>query len=92
MWLQDAVDFWLEPANSLIPDDIKRDLPVPFDAAAAAQLGEQWTARRATLEAKLLQQFPDTNLNSRQQIGVALAPSRAPRAGRTGLADCSRRA
>jgi DNA polymerase I-like protein with 3'-5' exonuclease and polymerase domains len=43
-----------------------------FDGAAAAKLQRQWTARRAELEAQLRKQFPDTNLNSRPQIGALL--------------------
>jgi DNA polymerase I-like protein with 3'-5' exonuclease and polymerase domains len=45
---------------------------VPFDVKAAAQLRQQWTARRAELGAQLLQQFPGTNLNSRKQLGALL--------------------
>jgi DNA polymerase I-like protein with 3'-5' exonuclease and polymerase domains len=45
---------------------------VPFDLAAAEQLRQQWTARRAELEAQLAQQFPGTNLNSRPQLGHLL--------------------
>jgi DNA polymerase-1 len=45
---------------------------VPFDIEAAERLRQQWTTRRAELEAQLLEQFPDTNLNSRAQIGVLL--------------------
>jgi DNA polymerase I-like protein with 3'-5' exonuclease and polymerase domains len=44
----------------------------PFDVAAAERLHRQWTARRAELEAQLSEQFPDTNLNSRQQIAALL--------------------
>jgi DNA polymerase I-like protein with 3'-5' exonuclease and polymerase domains len=43
-----------------------------FDSAAAEQRRQQWTTRRAELEAQLLKQFPGTNLNSRQQIGALL--------------------
>jgi DNA polymerase I-like protein with 3'-5' exonuclease and polymerase domains len=45
---------------------------VPFDLAAAEQLRQQWTARRSELEAQLAQQFPNTNLNSRPQLGRLL--------------------
>ena len=45
---------------------------VPFDAAAARRVHEQWTARRAELGAQLSEQFPGTNLNSRQQIAKLL--------------------
>jgi hypothetical protein len=45
---------------------------VPFDVKAAAQLRQQWTARRAELGAQLSQQFPETNLNSRKQLGALL--------------------
>jgi DNA polymerase-1 len=43
-----------------------------FDSAAAERLRQQWTTRRAALEAQLRKQFPDTNLNSRPQIGALL--------------------
>jgi DNA polymerase I-like protein with 3'-5' exonuclease and polymerase domains len=43
-----------------------------FDCDAAKMLEQQWTTRRAELEAQLLKQFPGTNLNSRQQIGALL--------------------
>jgi DNA polymerase I len=45
---------------------------IPFDVKAAEQLRQQWTARRADLEVKLSEQFPNTNLNSRAQIGAWL--------------------
>jgi DNA polymerase I-like protein with 3'-5' exonuclease and polymerase domains len=45
---------------------------VPFDVAAAERLRQEWTARRAKLEAQLQQQFPGTNLNSRKQLGGLL--------------------
>jgi DNA polymerase I-like protein with 3'-5' exonuclease and polymerase domains len=45
---------------------------VPFDIDAAERRRQQWTTRRAELEVQLLQQFPDTNLNSRAQIGALL--------------------
>jgi DNA polymerase I-like protein with 3'-5' exonuclease and polymerase domains len=45
---------------------------VPFDTEAAERLRQQWTARRGALEAQLRPQFPDTNLNSRIQIGALL--------------------
>jgi hypothetical protein len=47
---------------------------VPFDLAAAEQLRQQWTTRRAELEAHLLEQFPGVNLNSRLQLGRLLVP------------------
>ena len=43
-----------------------------FDRDAAERLRQEWTARRAALEAQLQKQFPGTNLNSRQQIGALL--------------------
>jgi DNA polymerase I-like protein with 3'-5' exonuclease and polymerase domains len=43
---------------------------VPFDVKAAAQLRQQWTARRAELGAQLSRQFSGTNLNSRKQLGA----------------------
>jgi DNA polymerase I-like protein with 3'-5' exonuclease and polymerase domains len=46
---------------------------VPFDTIAAAQLREDWEARRTVLEASLRAQFPTVkNLNSRPQIGTLL--------------------
>jgi DNA polymerase I-like protein with 3'-5' exonuclease and polymerase domains len=45
---------------------------ISFDVEAAEGLKQKWTARRAELEAQLLQQFPGTNLNSRQQIAALL--------------------
>jgi DNA polymerase I-like protein with 3'-5' exonuclease and polymerase domains len=45
---------------------------VPFDVNAAEQRRQQWTARRSELGAQLSKQFPDTNLNSRQQLGELL--------------------
>src|SRR4029077_9450591 len=50
---------------------ISRD-GVPFDRAAAEELGRQWEARLAELATKLQEQFPGTNLNSRAQIGALL--------------------
>ena len=47
---------------------------VPFDADAAEQLRQQWTERRAELTAQLVQQFPDTNLNSRPRSAPCLRP------------------
>ena len=44
----------------------------PFDIKAAEQLRQQWIDRRAELGAQLARQFPDTNLNSRQQLGALL--------------------
>jgi DNA polymerase I len=46
---------------------------VPFDVEAAERRRQQWTARRAELEAPLQQQFPSVrNFNSRQQLGRLL--------------------
>jgi DNA polymerase I-like protein with 3'-5' exonuclease and polymerase domains len=45
---------------------------VPFDVQAAEQRRRQWVARHAELGAQLAKQFPDTNLNSRKQLGVLL--------------------
>jgi DNA polymerase I len=61
----------LEHRVAVICDRITCD-GVPFDSDAARQLHEQWTARRAKLEAQLSEQFPGTNLNSRPQIGALL--------------------
>ena len=44
----------------------------PFAVKAAEQLRRQWIDRRAKLDAQLSQQFPDTNLNSRKQLGALL--------------------
>jgi DNA polymerase-1 len=44
----------------------------PFDSAAAVELQGRWTQRYTELEAQLAQQFPGTNLNSRQQIAELL--------------------
>jgi RecA-family ATPase/DNA polymerase I-like protein with 3'-5' exonuclease and polymerase domains/5S rRNA maturation endonuclease (ribonuclease M5) len=61
----------LEHAVSPICNRITAD-GVPFDRNAAARLHERWEARRSELEAQLQQQFPDTKLSSRQQIGALL--------------------
>jgi DNA polymerase I len=61
----------LEHRAAAICNQITAD-GVPFDTAAAELLRRKWAARRSELEAKLLQQFPGTNLNSRQQIGALL--------------------
>ena len=61
----------LEHRAATICDRITAD-GVPFDTDAAEQLRQQWTMRRAELEAQLRQQFPGTNLNSRTQIGALL--------------------
>jgi DNA polymerase I-like protein with 3'-5' exonuclease and polymerase domains len=61
----------LEHAVAVICNRITKD-GCPFDLEAAEQLHQQWTARRAELEAQLLQQFPGTNLSSRKQLGVLL--------------------
>ena len=45
---------------------------VPFDLEAAEQLRRQWAERRAEIGARLSQQFPGTNLNSRPQLGALL--------------------
>jgi DNA polymerase I-like protein with 3'-5' exonuclease and polymerase domains len=44
----------------------------PFAVEAAEQLRRQWLDRRAELGAQLSKQFPDTNLNSRKQLGALL--------------------
>jgi DNA polymerase I-like protein with 3'-5' exonuclease and polymerase domains len=44
----------------------------PFDVEAAKQRRQQWIDRRAKLGAQLSRQFPDTNLNSRKQLGALL--------------------
>ena len=44
----------------------------PFAVKAAEQLRRQWIDRRAKLGTQLSQQFPDTNLNSRKQLGALL--------------------
>ena len=43
-----------------------------FDRDAAKLREQEWTARRAVLEAQLHKEFPGVNLNSRQQIGKLL--------------------
>ena len=45
---------------------------VPFNIKMAERLRQEWTVRRAELEAQLSQQFPGANLNSRKQIGAML--------------------
>jgi DNA polymerase I len=45
---------------------------VPFTVKAAEQLRRQWIDQRAKLGAQLAQQFPETNLNSRKQLGALL--------------------
>jgi DNA polymerase I-like protein with 3'-5' exonuclease and polymerase domains len=45
---------------------------VPFDVAAAERRCRQWESKQAALKAKLQEQFPGTNLNSRPQIGRLL--------------------
>jgi DNA polymerase I-like protein with 3'-5' exonuclease and polymerase domains len=45
---------------------------VPFDVNAAEQLRRQWMTRRSELGAQLTKEFPETNLNSRAQIGALL--------------------
>jgi RecA-family ATPase/DNA polymerase I-like protein with 3'-5' exonuclease and polymerase domains len=45
----------------------------PFDTAAAEQLRGQWESRRAELEARLREQFPEVkNFSSRDQIAAVL--------------------
>jgi DNA polymerase-1 len=61
----------LEHSVALICSRITAD-GVPFDVNAAERLRQQWAARRTELKARLSQQFPGTNLNSRQQIGALL--------------------
>jgi DNA polymerase I-like protein with 3'-5' exonuclease and polymerase domains len=61
----------LEHRTATICNQITTD-GIPFDRDAAERLRQQWTARRAELEAQLSQQFPGTNLNSRAQIGALL--------------------
>jgi DNA polymerase I-like protein with 3'-5' exonuclease and polymerase domains len=61
----------LEHRATFICDGIKAD-GAPFDSTRAEQLAQQLTARRAALKAKLGQQFPRVNLNSRPQLGAAL--------------------
>jgi DNA polymerase I-like protein with 3'-5' exonuclease and polymerase domains len=45
---------------------------VPFNVEAAEQRRRQWVARHAELGVQLSRQFPDTNLNSRKQLGNLL--------------------
>src|SRR5262249_49496746 len=46
---------------------------IPFDAEAGRRQSKDWTERRATLEARLREQFPQIkNWNSRQQIAKLL--------------------
>ena len=61
----------LEYRAAAICDRITGD-GIPYDTEAAAQLYQQWTARRAELEARLQQQLPGMNPNSRKQIGALL--------------------
>jgi DNA polymerase-1 len=61
----------IEHRTAAICNQITTD-GVPFDVEAAERLHRQWTERRAELEAQLSQQFPNTNLNSRAQIGALL--------------------
>src|SRR5262249_6288875 len=62
----------LEHEAAAICDRITTD-GAPFDTGAAERLRQDWEARRATLEAQLLAQFPAVkNLNSRVQIGRLL--------------------
>jgi DNA polymerase I-like protein with 3'-5' exonuclease and polymerase domains len=61
----------LEHRTTAICNQITID-GMPFDVEAAERLRQQWTTRHAELEAPLQQQFPDTNLNSRDQIGALL--------------------
>ena len=61
----------LEHRAAVICDQIAAD-GVPFDVAAAERLRRRWETRHNELEAQLSQQFPGTNLNSRQQIGALL--------------------
>ena len=42
----------------------------PFDVKAAKHRQRQWTERCTELGAQLKRQFPDTNLNSRKQLGA----------------------
>jgi len=61
----------LEHRVAAICDQITKD-GVPFDLEAAERRRQQWTVRRAELEAQLSQQFAGTNLNSRTQIASLL--------------------
>ena len=61
----------LEYRAAAICDRITAD-GAPFDVTRAERLRERWTAQLAELEAKLSEQFPGTNLNSRPQIAALL--------------------
>jgi DNA polymerase I-like protein with 3'-5' exonuclease and polymerase domains len=62
----------LEHRVAVICDQITAD-GVPFDTAAAEQLREQWQTRRAVLETRLREQFPEVNnFHSRMQITTVL--------------------
>jgi hypothetical protein len=75
-YLAAALD--LEHRASRICNRITAD-GVPFDVKAGEQRQQQWTAQRVKLGAQLKKQFPETNLNSRLQLG-ALLESRGWRA------------
>jgi hypothetical protein len=87
---QSAVD--VEHSVAAICERIRAD-GVPFDAAAAQRLYEEWMRRHAALGAQLQQQFPGTNLNSRAQIGALLEAKgwvpeqRSKKTGRPSITD-----
>ena len=84
---QEALE--LEHRVAPICDRIRAE-GVPFDRAAAEVLRECWTKRSDELVVQFGEHFPDTNINSRVQIGALLEarswiPERRTKTGRPEL-------